>query len=263
MIFYLKEERQRLNTLVSCSSDQIKVLVAENTSLQSTMATIKGEKECIMSMHDKASESFARTIASMATEGSGSKRPRLDDEAERERQEGIDRYAEGLLELRDEAHAKEVAALKAEHRKEVERLRAKAAEPINEFRIAKQFHIKEAELKKEVQQTQYALETEKKKSLAMEWDVREKVYMKRDLTEMKKRCADRDQLVARIEELEAKVKRFEDRDLEGDPRLESEVELLKRVNELMVRPWDCGMGCNALTMMGCGRTNATLSSPGQ
>ena len=170
---------------------------------------------------------------------SGSKRarpsPADDEDAERERQEGIDRYTSGLLELRDAEHAKAVEALKAEHHKEVERLRAKAAEPINEFRISKQFHNREAELKKEVQKAQYALQEEKKKSLAVEWDVREKTYMKRDLAEMKKRCADRDQLLARIAALEAKLKKYVDRDLEGDPRSESEEQLLERVRALMVR----------------------------
>lgn len=196
------------------------------------------EKQTLLAMHAQMAESFASTIQTMAT-GQGSannKRARAnDEETERERQEGIDRYTSGLLELRDAEHAKTVAALKAEHHKEVERLRAKAAEPINEFRISKQFHNREAELKKEVQKVQYALDEEKKKSLAVEWDVREKTYMKRDLAEMKRKCADRDQLLVRIAVLEAKVKKYEDRDLEGDPRTESEEQLLERVAALMVR----------------------------
>jgi len=195
----------------------------------------------MLEMQAQTAESFARTIQSMATDqgsSSSNKRARTapnDEEAERERQEGIDRYTNGLLELRDAAHAKTVEALEAEHQKEVDRLRAKAAEPINEFRISKQFHNREAELKKEVQKVQYALEAEKKKTLDVEWDVREKTYMKRDLAEMKKRCADREQLLTRIAELEAKVKKYEDRDLEGDPRQDSEEQLLERVKELMVR----------------------------
>ena len=59
--------------------------------------------------------------------------------------------------------------------------------------------------------------------------------MKRDLVEMKKKCADRDQLLSRISVLEAKVKKYEDMYLEGDPRTESEEQLLERVKALMVR----------------------------
>ena len=198
----------------------------------------------MLQMQTQAAESFARTIRSMATgqDTANHKRARSssvsssnDDEVERERQEGIDLYTSGLLKLRDAEHTATMDTLRAEHAKESERLRAKAAAPINEFRITKQFHSREAELKKEVLKVQYALEEERKKSLSVEWDVREKTYMKRDLAEMKQKCADREHLLARIASLETKVKKYEDRDLEGDPRSESEEQLLERVHALMVR----------------------------
>jgi hypothetical protein len=42
-------------------------------------------------------------------------------------------------------------------------------------------------------------------------------------------------LFARIALLEGKVQKYEDRDSEGDPRTESEEQLLERVKALMVR----------------------------
>jgi hypothetical protein len=235
-VFFLKEDKQRLNLMLASSSNEIKGLAEENNRLCVLVERSSIQKQVMLDMQTQAAESFARTIQSMATgQGSANKRARPADDDEVERQEGIDRYTSGLIELRDAEHMKAVKAIKAEHCKEVECLRAKAAEPINEFRISKQFHNREAELKKEVQKVQYALGEEKKKSLAVDWDVREKTYMKRDLAEMKKRCADRDQLFARIALLEGKVQKYEDRDSEGDPRTESEEQLLERVKALMVR----------------------------
>ena len=184
-------------------------------------------------------EAFARVIKGMETgQGSSSNKrartaettPTDDEEAQR----GIDLYVGGLLELRDAEHAKAMEVLKTAHCEEVRRLRSKAAEPINEFRISKQFHIREAELKKEVQQVQHALEAEKKKGLAVDWDTREKTYMKRDLAELKEKCADRGRLMAKLGEMQAKLKKYDDRDLEGDPRQDSEEQLLGRVSALMV-----------------------------
>ncbi|MBJ7392409.1 MAG: hypothetical protein JHC85_12640, partial [Chthoniobacterales bacterium] len=69
---------------------------------------------------------------------------------------------------------------------------------------------------------------------AAAWDTMDRQYTKRDLVEMKKQCADRGQLLARISELEAKLKKEEDRMLEGDPRTESHVQLQERVEALKV-----------------------------
>ena len=216
------------------SSSEIKNLVDQITTLKALAESNSVDKQTMLQIQAQAAEAFARTIQRMATgQGSSNKRARSNDE-EAERQAGIDRYVGGVLELRDEENAKIVEALKVEHGKEVGRLRSKAAEPINELRISKQFHNREAELKKEVQQVRYALDMEKKKSKAVEWDVREKAYMKRDLAEMKQKCADRGVLLERIDALEAKLKKFEDRDLEGNPRLDSEEQLLERVKALMV-----------------------------
>jgi hypothetical protein len=217
-------------------SSEIKNLADQITNLETLIESNSVDKQTMLKIQAQTAEAFARTIERMATgQGSSNKRARLtSDDVEAERQEGIDRYVSGLLELRDAEHAKIVEAMKVEHSKEVGRLRSKAAEPINEFRISKQFHSREAELKKEVQQVRYALDMEKKRSKAVEWDVREKAYMKRDLAEMKQKCADRGVLLERIDALEAKLKKFEDRDLEGDPRLDSEEQLLERVKALMV-----------------------------
>jgi hypothetical protein len=209
------------------------------------------DKQTMLQIQAQTAEAFARTVQRMATgQVSSNKRARaVSNDEEAERQEGIDRYVGGLLELRDAENAKIVDALKVEHGKEVRRLRSKVAAPINELRISKQFHNREAELKKELQHVQYALDIEKKRSKAVEWDVREKAYMKRDLAEMKQKCADRGVLLERIDVLEVKLKKFEDRDLEGNPRLDSDEQLLERVNALTVGRSPCAL--TELILMNC------------
>jgi hypothetical protein len=182
--------------------------------------------------HEKAAETFARAIETMMA-----RNPVPPEEADSGAASLSRKRSRPLASEDDNAaedHAKAIKAMEAKHHHEVSLLRAKAAEPINEFRISKQFHIKEAELVKEVQQLKHALEEETKKSSAAAWDTMDRLYTKRDLVEMKKQCADRGQLLARISELEAKLKKEEDRMLEGDPRTESHVQLQERVEALKV-----------------------------
>jgi hypothetical protein len=117
------------------------------------------------------------------------------------REEGIEKYVQGVLKLRDAAHAKAVEELAAKHKLEADRLRAKAAEPVNEFRVAKQFHIKEAELKSEARKLQGQLDVERVKSGGMEFAQVERVDDMRMLKELRLRCADRDRLAAEVQEL--------------------------------------------------------------
>ena len=141
----------------------------------------------MINLHMGASEAFARTITQLSFgPGPSPKRARSEehpappsssavvDESTTtsnlvRREEGIEKYVQGVLKLRDAAHAKAVEELAAKHKLEADRLRAKAAEPVNEFRVAKQFHIKEAELKSEVRKLQDQLEAERAKSSGMEF----------------------------------------------------------------------------------------------
>lgn len=231
----MKDQMEALQT-------QNRSLNAENARLLEHVAVCNAEKQDMFLRHEKAAETFAHTIESIVSRKrarSATPPPAAGSSAQNEadHQAGIDRfvgYADHFTELQKEEHAKAIKSMEAKHHHEVSLLRAKAAEPINEFRISKQFHIKEAELVKEVQQLKHALEEETKKSSAAAWDTMDRLYTKRDLVEMKKQCADRGQLLARISELEAMLKKEEDRMLEGDPRTESHVQLQERVEALKV-----------------------------
>ena len=202
----------------------------ENVRLCGLVEACEAQLEIATVRHEKAVLSFAETVQCIVKTPGRNKRARVDDCG----RDGIDQHIDGLLERKEAANLKAMESLKVVHRKEIQRLQAKMDEPINEFRIAKQFHIKEAELRKKIGQLEYRLEEEQKRSSASEWGEREKSYMKKDLAEMKIRCSERDGLLARIEQLEGQVLLFEYRLLEGNPRVESEARLLERVETLVV-----------------------------
>ena len=170
------------------------------------------ERRALITMHKEATETFANTIASMASgQGSSKKRARSEEDEEeaenKRREEGIDRYANGLLALRDAAHVKKTEELKVEHKREIGKLRAKVDEPVNEFRVSKQFHIKEAELKGEVQKLQGQLEAEKTKAKSMEFAQVERVDEMRTVKELKLRTAERDRLAAEVQDMKVEMER--------------------------------------------------------
>ena len=117
---------------------------------------------------------------------------------------------EGVLELRDATHARAVEELKKAHKAETDKLRAKAREPVNEFRESKRFHILEAELKAEVEKAKRALEAERERAKSMEFEQVERMDDKRQIRDLKHRCADRDLLAQEVERLNVeKAKRNE------------------------------------------------------
>ena len=158
------------------------------------------ERQTLITMHEMATDTFTRAIERAANKRARPVTP-PDEEVERIRQEGIDRYTAGVLELREASHAKKIVEINAVHKVETDKLRAKAAEPINEFRISKHFQQKEAALKQEVQQVNFALEAERKKIKGMEFAQVERMDEKREIKELKQRCADRDRLVVEIDRL--------------------------------------------------------------
>lgn len=180
----------------------------EIASLQALNAASIAEQRAMQLRHETAAETFARTIETMmartpvsledANSGAASlsrKRSRPlaseDDDAaeaaERERQAGIDRYVEGVLQLRDAAHARAVEELKKAHKAETDKLRAKAREPVNEFRESKRFHIREAELKAEVEKAKRALEAERERAKSMEFEQVDRMDDKRQIRDLKHR----------------------------------------------------------------------------
>lgn len=217
--------KQRDDLLVRVSNLEINVdrLMKENATLGErnihlqTLAdsgTISYQN--LAAMHKDATETFARTIASMASgQGSSKKRSRSDSQNEEEeeaetkrREEGIDRYANGLLALRDAAHAKKIEELKEVHKREISKLRARVDEPVNEFRVSKQFHIKEAALRGEIQSLQGQLESEKTKSKSMEFAQVERMDEMRTSKELKQRTIERDRLAVEVQGMKAEMERM-------------------------------------------------------
>ena len=202
------------NRRLSCELISVK---EENTRLHEQVTIANAERQRTVNMHLEASETFARVISQMAAgQGPAPKRARPSESSEeggsvescdpntrREREESMEKYVQGLLKLRDAAHAKAVEELAAKHKAEVDKLRAKAAEPVNEFRVTKQFHVKEAELKSEVRKLQGLLEAEKARSKGMEFAQVERVDEIRTIKDLRLRCADRDRLAAEVLELKA------------------------------------------------------------
>jgi len=173
----------------------------------------------------------------------GCKRARLDSpsplavpsRSEEERQAGIDRYVEGILELKAAEHARLVEELKRVHQRELDKLRAKVDAPVNEFRETKRFHIREAALKTEVEQLRGALEAERVRAKSMEFAQVDRMDEKREIRDLKQRCADRDQLVREI------VLLNEEKDRRNEPyRDMRETELLGMIDVLKVWPL-CGV----------------------
>ena len=217
--------KQRDNLLVCVSDLEINVerLVKENTSIREDNSRLLAkvslgatERQLMATMHDDATKTFARTIASMGCmasgQGSSKKRARVDDEEDDEaenkrREEGIDRYASGLLALRDAAHAKKVEELKEAHKREFGKLRARVDQPVNEFRVSKQFHIKEAALKSEIQGLQGQLESEKTKAKSMEFAQVERMDEMRTSKELKLRTGERDRLAVEVQEMKTEMER--------------------------------------------------------
>ena len=231
---HVDEIRKQRDTLLSRTHilEQAQTQQQEEIArLQALNAASTVEQQATQLRHEKAAETFARTIETMmartlvspdeANSGAASlsrKRSRPlaseDDNAaeavERERQSGIDRYVEGVLELRDATHARAVEELKKAHKAETDKLRAKAREPVNEFRESKRFHILEAELKAEVEKAKRALEAERERAKSMEFEQVERMDDKRQIRDLKHRCADRDLLAQEVERLNVeKAKRNE------------------------------------------------------
>ena len=211
------------------------ILEQAHTQQQEEIAGLKAlntasiaEQRAMQLRHEKAAETFARTIETMmartlvspdeANSGAASlsrkrSRPLVSEDdnaaeaAERERQAGIDRYVEGVLQLRDAAHARAAEELKQAHKAETDKLRAKAREPVNEFRESKRFHIREAELKAEVEKAKRALEAERERAKSMEFEQVDRMDDKRQIRDLKHRCADRDLLAQEVERLREEKER--------------------------------------------------------
>jgi hypothetical protein len=217
--------------LVASQSDNAR-LKTDNIRLHDLVATANAERLALMTVHQKATEAFAQSLAAMASaQGPPTKRARTvghneEDDAgscrdegeatlpaeeggreKRRREEDTDQYVQCVVSLREKAHAKAVEELKAEHQREVAKLRAKAAEPVNEFRVSKQFHIKEADLKTEIQKLQRQLDVEKTKTKSAEFDHVNRIDDMRTMKELKLRCADRDRLVAEVLDLKTEMER--------------------------------------------------------
>ena len=234
---HVDEIRKQRDTLLSRTHilEQAQTQQQEEIArLQALNAASTVEQQATQLRHEKAAETFARTIETMmartlvspdeANSGAASlsrKRSRPlaseDDNAaeavERERQSGIDRYVEGVLELRDATHARAVEELKKAHKAETDKLRAKAREPVNEFRESKRFHIREAELKAEVEKVRGALEAERARAKSMEFAQVDRMDEKREIRDLKQRCADRDHLVREIALLNEEKDRRNEPDL--------------------------------------------------
>jgi hypothetical protein len=243
----------------------------EIASLQALNAASIAEQRAMQLRHETAAETFARTIETMmartpvsledANSGAASlsrKRSRPlaseDDDAaeaaERERQAGIDRYVEGVLQLRDAAHARAVEELKKAHKAETDKLRAKAREPVNEFRESKRFHIREAELKAEVEKAKRALEAERERAKSMEFEQVDRMDDKRQIRDLKHRCADRDLLAQEVERLK------EEKERRNEPyRDMTNAELLGMIDVLKV----C-LEFEAGSFKFCGRLSCILHS---
>jgi len=217
-------------------SAQNRALSAENDRLQERVAVCTAEKQDMLLRHEKAAETFARTIESMATVGhkrarSSTPPPAVpsSSRSEEERQAGIDRYVEGILELKGAEHARLVEELKRVHQRELDKLRAKVDAPVNEFRETKRFHIREAALKTEVEQLRGALEAERVRAKSMEFAQVDRMDEKREIRDLKQRCADRDHLVREI------VLLNEEKDRRNEPyRDMRETELLGMIDVLKV-----------------------------
>ena len=161
------ELRKQLDEL----TEQNRALQTENCSLQALVTAGGIREQAMLAMHEKATEIFARQVGRKRSRSSTPPPPSASNVAsEAERQAGIDRYVEGVLELRDATHARAVEELKKAHKAETDKLRAKAREPVNEFRESKRFHIREAELKAEVEKAKRALEAEKERAKSMEFE---------------------------------------------------------------------------------------------
>lgn len=215
-------------------SVQNRALDSENVRLQELVAACAVEKQDMLLRHEKAAETFARTIESMA----GRKRARSStpppaapssSRSEQERQAGIDRYVEGILELKAAEHARVLADLRQEHKRETDKLRARVDAPVNEFRESKRFHIREAELKAEVEKVRGALEAERARAKSMEFAQVDRMDEKREIRDLKQRCADRDHLVREIALLN------EEKDRRNEPYRDMQAaELLGMIDVLKV-----------------------------
>jgi hypothetical protein len=181
-------------------------------------------------MYKKASENLGKQQA-------GGKRARLSSppppavpsRSEEERQAGIDRYVEGILELKAAEHARVLAELRQEHKRETDKLRARVDAPVNEFRESKRFHIREAELKAEVEKVRGALEAERARAKSMEFAQVDRMDEKREIRDLKQRCADRDHLVREIALLN------EEKDRRNEPYRDMQAaELLGMIDVLKV-----------------------------
>ena len=136
---------------------------------------------------------------------------------------------EGILELKGAEHARLVEELKRVHQRELDKLRAKVDAPVNEFRETKRFHIREAALKTEVEQLRGALEAERVRAKSMEFAQVDRMDEKREIRDLKQRCADRDHLVREI------VLLNEEKDRRNEPyRDMRETELLGMIDVLKV-----------------------------
>lgn len=163
------------NAAYADMKEQMEALQTENARLREQVAACNAEQLEMFLRHEKAAETFAHTIETIVSRKrarSATPPPAAGSSAQTEvdRQAGIDRYVEGVLQLRDAAHARAVEELKQAHKAETDKLRAKAREPVNEFRESKRFHIREAELKAEVEKAKRALEAERERAKSMEFE---------------------------------------------------------------------------------------------
>lgn len=189
-------------------TEQNRALQTENCSLQALVTAGGIREQAMLAMHEKATEIFARQVGRKRSRSSTPPPPSASNVAsEAERQAGIDRYVEGVLELRDATHARAVEELKKAHKAETDKLRAKAREPVNEFRESKRFHIREAELKAEVEKAKRALEAEKERAKSMEFEQVDRMDDKRQIRDLRHRCADRDLLAQEVERLKEEKER--------------------------------------------------------
>ena len=94
------------------------------------------------------------------------------------------------------------------HKREISKLRARVDEPVNEFRVSKQFHIKEAQMKGEIQSLQGQLESEKTKAKSMEFAQVERMDEMRTSKELKQRTIERDRLAVEVQEMKVEMERM-------------------------------------------------------